>query len=278
MHYKTLLALHLAQDAPGNLAPVVALARAFTAHIDALVLDTVSPIPTMTYALGPDVAWSESFGEVIRHTDERADAVRKYLDGESVDADVKAETLQLGLVDDTIATAALCTDLVIAPGSASLVTGLLGSALEGALFKAGKPVLVLGRHDAAPPIEPSEAMIAWDGGREAARAVHESLPFLQQATTVRAMIIEEQGHASELERSVQHLSRYLARHGVEIEIDRVAPAGRYLAHAFVEHVTRRSPELLVMGAYGHTRIRERLFSGATRAALTELETPLFLAH
>jgi len=282
MSYKTLLALHAGDDPPSHLAPVAALARAYGAHVDVRVLNLVTPIPTMTYIQDPKVESHESYRYILEETEKVGSEVRRFLEAEKIGHHVTAEAQPPGLIGRSAAKAALYADLVVLSGtSSSLVSGLMGYALEGALFDAGKPVLVLGEGDVQgddmPIVSPSDVMIAWDGGREAARAVQQSLPILKAASVVRAMIIEE-GEDRELETSVEALGPYLLRHGVDILIERVAPAGQFISHALVEQVTKCRPDLLVMGAYGHSRLRERLFAGATRAALNDLSRPLFLAH
>jgi len=277
MKYKTLLALHPVDLPVSELRSVARLSSAFDAHVDTIVLDLVSPLPTMAFIQDPDYDWNRSFPEQLETIERHAADVRQFFEEKGVKATVTAEAQQLGLIGYGVAKIALASDLVVTGSSQSLVNGLMGHALEGALFGAGKPVLVLGKGSTAPPIEPSEAMIAWDGGPEAGRAVQQALPLLQAAENVRMMIIEADSN-SELEASAQRVKAYLQRHDIHPRIEQVAPAGRLVANAFAEHVASRGPDLLIMGAYGHTRLRERLFSGVTRSVLSDSETPLFLAH
>lgn len=79
-------------------------------------------------------------------------------------------------------------------------------------------------------------------------------------------------------RSGAELSKYLARHGVNVVLDEVDAAGRDIATVFESHLTLRGADLLVMGAYGHSRFREFVLGGATRSMLTRPQVPVFLSH
>ena len=278
--YRTLLALHPVEDPLSALRPITTFAHALEAHLDTVVLDRLAPIPTMALMRDPTCEWNVSLPEQFAALERRSNAVERYLEDQGVEGSVNAEAQPLGLIDRAVATAALASDLVVLtqPKSGPLVEGTMGRALEGALFGAGKPVLVLEDAEAVPqPHRPGDVIVAWDGGREAARAVQSALPLLIAAERVMVMVVESSGEF-ELDESARRLRRHLLRHGIEAGIERVAPAGRFVTHAFAEHVAARSPDLLVMGAYGHARLRERLFSGVTRTALTELRTSLLLAH
>lgn len=279
MSYQTLLALQALEETEARLRPVASFAKAIGAHVDVVVLDLVVPFPTVTSEPLSPYEWNASFPKQIEAIESRAVSVRRYLEEQGVEASAIGEAQQIGMIGETVAKAALASDLVVltAPAGGSLLGGMMGRALDGALFGAGKPVLMLGEQDRVSPLAPGNAIIAWDGGREAARAVQAALPLLQDAECVTLMVIEDSGEF-ELDDSARLLGHHLQRHGVETAIERVAPAGRFVTHAFAEHVADRNPDLLVMGAYGHTRLRERLFSGVTRTALSELHTPLLLAH
>ena len=144
------------------------------------------------------------------------------------------------------------------------------------LFGAGVPLIVAPEKWAKSEL-PRRIVIAWDGGRVAARAVHDALPFLVAAETVEVVSVNGEKPIEE-EASGADLAEHLRRHGVVVstqtpplEVDGVAATLR----VFVRH---RGADLLVMGAYGHSRLREFVLGGATRDALAQVEVPTLMSH
>jgi len=149
--------------------------------------------------------------------------------------------------------------------------------LEGALLRSGRPCLILPRWN-----EPREwgkrILIAWKGTREAARAVHDALPLLQRASSVR---IFQSGEGAELDgegpAGLSRLAGHLAQHGVRIEAFRVGPAAE-AGSAILNEANDWSADLIVMGGYGHSAFRERALGGATRSAIRSSKLPVLLSH
>jgi nucleotide-binding universal stress UspA family protein len=118
------------------------------------------------------------------------------------------------------------------------------------------------------------AMIAYDGGFEAANAVRASLPMLMAATQVRITEVETLPE----EFPVTDVATYLSRHGINAEIAVTAKGDQSVEERLLAEATAWKPDFLVMGAYGHGRWRETLFGGVTRFMLGELGIPVLLAH
>lgn len=277
MNYKTLLAVHPTDDSVSTLKPIAAMARQFNAHLDVIILSALYPLPTFIVAENPNYAWSESLSDLTRKSEDRAQEISELLESENIEFTTDIEAQQVGQIAKAVAVPALTADLVVLNRNSSLLTGLMAQALEGALFAAGKPVLVLDDPLNVIPAQPDHVMIAWDGSREAAHAVHHGLGFLKCARSVHAFSIDETGK-EEMKRGLKPLTRQLAHHGIKIESRRIPAEGRFTSHALIDHVNVHNPDLLIMGAYGHTRLRELIFSGVTRSALNQLKTPLLMAH
>lgn len=152
---------------------------------------------------------------------------------------------------------------------------------EAVLFGSGRPVLLL--PDAARRKAPAFGLVAvgWDGGAPAARAVADALPILARAARVRVVTVA--GEAShDTPRGpfapASALLRHLARHGVQATAEEVDAAGRPAGDALHDDAARHGADLLVMGAYGHSRLRELVLGGATRTLLGRLPLPLFLSR
>ena len=147
---------------------------------------------------------------------------------------------------------------------------------EGPLFRSGRPVLAVPRGAPAPEAFERVA-VAWDGGREAARAVGDAMPIMARAKAVEIMTIAGRNGADDHEPPGCHIAGHLARHGASAEFRRLdgrdAPAKLLLARA-----EEAGSNLMVMGAYRHSRWRQAVLGGATRDMMQATKIPLLMAR
>ena len=151
-----------------------------------------------------------------------------------------------------------------------------GEALEQVLFNSGRACLFL------PPVGETKAfdtvLLAWRNSRESARAVSEALPMLTAAKKVYiAMVTEDTNPEEEGTMPGADISRYLTRHGIDVEL-RTLSGWSKVGEALLNEAEKTAADLLVMGGYGHSRFREMVLGGATRDVLTEAELPVLIAH
>jgi nucleotide-binding universal stress UspA family protein len=148
---------------------------------------------------------------------------------------------------------------------------------ESIVFGSGRPVLLLPQHSRARELVLDTVVIAWDGSRPAARAVADALPFLERAKTVRVLTVLNEKELSS-ESPAAELSRYLERRGIDATPDCIDAAGRRIGEILSSYLTSHQADLLVMGAYGHSRLREFILGGATRSMLSNPSLPILLSH
>ena len=146
-------------------------------------------------------------------------------------------------------------------------------ALEGMLFDGDVPVLVCPRTTGALNIE--KVLVGWDGSREALRAVRRAMPFLVRASLVEIAIYDP---APDQQAPGEQLATLLARHGVEVDIAVRPTIGVSVANALAQRITEMGADLLVMGAYGHSRFREYVLGGVTRDIMEAVPVPILSAH
>ncbi|ATC32152.1 universal stress protein [Caulobacter vibrioides] len=149
---------------------------------------------------------------------------------------------------------------------------------QSVVFGSGRPVLTFKAGEAAALIQgPDEVVIAWDGSRSAARALADALPLLVRAKSVRILTVlnEKPGVRATIGADAQ---RHLQAHGVNATLDEVDTDGGTIGAAFDRYLERIQPDLLVMGAYGHSRAREFLLGGATQHILACVPYPTLLSH
>lgn len=150
------------------------------------------------------------------------------------------------------------------------------SLVEALLFDSGRPVIM------APsiyrgPVKLDTILVAWDGGKEAARAIADAMPILRRAREVQLVAVVEPRKRGAVDLPGFNIARHLARHGVHAELKRIAtdldPGDMLLSHA-----ADIAADMIVMGAYGHSRWREWLLGGATRRIIHSMTLPAFLSH
>ncbi len=147
--------------------------------------------------------------------------------------------------------------------------------IEGALFESGRPVIVVPYIQKA-GLTLEHVVVCWDGGRTAARATADALPLLKRAKKVEILVVEEARKQSQV--TGARLSEHLARHGVAVEVKRVARAGIGVEAAILSHAADTGADFLVMGGYGHSRLREFVWGGVTRSILTSMTVPVLMSH
>jgi nucleotide-binding universal stress UspA family protein len=148
---------------------------------------------------------------------------------------------------------------------------------EAIIFGSGLPTMILPEARRRPGFALNSVIVAWDFGRPAARAVADSLPLLEKAKRVFVLTVTNE-KAIDTKRSGAELAKHLARHGVNVTLDVVNAAGRGIGEAIESHVASRNGDLLVMGAYGHSRLREFILGGATKSMLARPPVPIFFSH
>jgi nucleotide-binding universal stress UspA family protein len=127
------------------------------------------------------------------------------------------------------------------------------------------------------PFKPDRALICWDGGTPAARAVHDAMPFLRKATTIDVVTINEsKDTASEV--SSTALIAHLARHDLSARAHRITANTSNIHNAILSLAADNDTGLIVMGGYGHSRLREFILGGTTRGMLESLTVPALISH
>ena len=149
---------------------------------------------------------------------------------------------------------------------------------EEVVLSSGRPALIV-PYDWAPGTLGERVLIAWDASREAARAVSDAMPILEQAESVLVASINPKstplGHGQV---PGADIALHLARHAVEVEVQSVESDRMEIGDALLSFATDRARDLLVMGAYAHSRMRELVLGGATREILKSMTLPVLMAH
>lgn len=147
---------------------------------------------------------------------------------------------------------------------------------EGVLFESGRPVILV------PFIQKGgmnleRIMVCWDGSRAAARAVADAMPFLKKAKQVEIVIISDKPPKKD-EVPGADLGQHLARHGLKVDVKRITAPDTDVPSTILSYAADSSADMIVMGGYGHSRLREFVLGGATRGLLEAMTVPVLMSH
>jgi nucleotide-binding universal stress UspA family protein len=148
---------------------------------------------------------------------------------------------------------------------------------EAIIFGSGKPTLILPENPRPRPFELGTVAVAWDFSRAAARAISDALPLLEAAKKVRVVTVTRE-KALDTKHSAEEIAKNLARHGVDVVLDEVDAKGRAIVNVLESYTESHEVDVLVMGAYGHSRLREFVLGGATKSLLSKPPLPILFSH
>ncbi len=279
MAYKSLLTvLTDAKLAQAPLAQLVELADAQNAHAEALCLGVDRSQTGYYYSGANALILQETLTQANAEADALLSVAQNYLGKSGIRWSAESGIAQLADIGRHVARRARFSDLVIlgrpyGEGRDAEAEPIV----ESAMFEGHAPVLLV--PDQAEPISrPKSILVAWNESVEAMRAIRCALPFLQAADLVRIVLIDPPQHGPDRSDPGGLLSQMLSRHGVRCEIDVLSKTMPRVSDVLIRHAVDSQSEMIVMGAYGHSRFREAILGGATRNMLEQAEVPVFLAH
>lgn len=279
MAYKTILTIVSdAAAAHDQLNVAIATARAENAHLDVLCLGVDRTQAGYYYAGASAYLLQETLNQAETEARATEAALRQRLAGEEIRWSLDTAVVQLGAIGSLVGLRARFSDLVVlaqpyGTGHASEAEAVV----ESALFDGRVPVLLVPKGaDAAPKAR--RVTIAWNQSAEAMAAIRCAMPLLMAADLVDITIIDPPAHGPERSDPGGQLSQMLARHGISCEISVLAKTLPKVSDVLIRHMRDTNADLLVMGAYGHSRFREAILGGATRSMLEAAPLPVLMAH
>ena len=150
--------------------------------------------------------------------------------------------------------------------------------IETALFGSGRPILVV-PYIQKNGVDLNRVICCWDGSRAAARALNDSIPLLAKAGAVELLIVNhDEDKDSEFEFRGIEISNHLARHNIQVELTSLSVGNSDATNIILSHAADCSAGMIVMGGYGHSRVREFMLGGVTRGMLSSMTIPVFMSH
>ncbi len=279
MAYKTLFSV---LTDPDLVEPVlekgIALANAHDAHLDVLCLGVDRTQTGYYYAGANAMVLQETITRAHEEAKEVEDKVKQRLGNSNIRWNTETGVAQLADIGRHVAAHARFADLAVLPQPYGENRGAeLEPIVEAAMFDGKVPALVLPT-DGSVVTDPQRVIIAWNESNEAMAAVRAALPILQAAEAVRVVVIDPPTHGPERSDPGGMLSQLLSRHGVHAEVSVLAKTLPKTSEVLARHIRDINADLVVMGAYGHSRFREAILGGTTRNMLEHAEIPVLMAH
>jgi nucleotide-binding universal stress UspA family protein len=251
----------------------ISVASSFEAHVTGIAFALTTPVSGLGY-IGAQIIDERSNNEA------KAKAVMDRFSATSARAGVSAEQRMLNAnidrAGDQFARIARLFDLAIVSQANPDRGAVEGMISESTLFGSGRPVIMVPYIQKA-PLKLDRVMVCWDGSRPAARAVADAMPFLERAKQVEVVIVTNELRKNNEIEGVD-VGQHLARHGLNVEVRRIPRGNIDVADALLSHTADSGADFMVMGGYGHSRMREFVLGGVTRSIFHSATVPTLMSH
>jgi nucleotide-binding universal stress UspA family protein len=279
MAYKSILTILTDTDDAGPLLEAaIGIAKTAGAHLDVVCLGIDRTQAGYYYAGASALMLDETLAQAQAEATRLEADARARLDQSDIAWGVEALVVQSASLTTVVARRARFADLVVLPKPYG--EGLPADApviVEAAMFQGNAPVIVLAG-DAALDLTPKKVVVAWNESAEAMAAIRRALPLLIGAETVSICMVAPDQHGSDTADPGAELSKLLTRHGARVDVAILPQTLTRVSEVIARHVADIDADMLVMGAYGHSRFREAILGGATRNMLEHAKVPVFMAH
>ncbi|QKV18146.1 universal stress protein [Oricola thermophila] len=278
MFPKTLLTVVDSEQPADSVKDAIALCGEAGCHLAVLVVGIALPAATTAYGAVPAETWSEEREKGRVAAVEKATEIEAVLKKAGISGDVAPYFSEEGQIADIVGMRARYTDIGLVRHDDGMDPRLAKKILEGLIYQSARPFLYLPKGVKA-ALKPKRVLVGWNATKESARAVHAALDTLKEAEQVNIVLVDPL--ASEFgqgEEPGADIAAYLARHDIRVTVDVLASGGRSVSDTLLQHAGDVDAGLLVAGAYGHSRIREFLFGGATRDLLANEQIPVLMSH
>jgi nucleotide-binding universal stress UspA family protein len=262
-----------------RLEVALTLAEAFEAQLTALYLVPEPFVPAIVGVHIPADLLQQQLKEAEREAEAALSTATEAAQRRGIPLAVRRETGMLDRLPVMLARQARHADLVVMGQPNPDVDGVDDALLvEASFMDSGRPALVV-PYIGARTVPPQRVILAWDGSREAARAANDALPLLRLAREVLVLVVDARDRPGAFgQQPGADMAAHLARHGVRVEVKQAQSGGLGIGDVILSMAADEGADLLVMGGYGHSRLREMILGGVTRHLLEHMTVPILLSH
>lgn len=278
MRYKTILTVITGEDQHTQLDAAIDITRREDAHLEVFCLGVDHSQAGYYYAGASAYVFQETIDRAMAAAQDLEASIRERLAPEDIRWSVESAVAQVGGLTTLIGMRARFSDLVVltrpygetASPDAVAVT-------EAALFEGSAPVLIV--PDSGLPADfGQKIMIAWNQSEEAMTAVRRAMPLLARAESVEITVIDPSPDGIEGADPGAALAQMLGRHGIRVDVAVLARTQTQISDIIGRRAAETGADLVVMGAYGHSRFRQAILGGATRNMLGKANVPILMAR
>jgi nucleotide-binding universal stress UspA family protein len=273
--------MHVIVDLAGARRPTAIaadLARQLDAHLTgvALAFEPVVPVYTMTTPLPTDLIVA-AHEQAVNDAKAAAAAFSKAAGAAGICYESRTtESVGADGLEGVTRTLAMSDLVVVGQQNPDAPEPMREALIEAMLFQSGAPLLIV-PYCGVNTFSPGRAVVAWDGGAASAHAVRAAMPLLHLAKEVVVVIVRESIKRS-TELAGADIATHLARHNLHVEVREITNATGDIGQTILSFTADESADWLVMGGYGHSRMREFFLGGATRGILESMTLPVLMAH
>lgn len=278
MPIKTMLSVTGVDQDDADLIDAAEVCNRFDVHLTAVVVGCVPPAPIGDAATVAYSNWSYDWEAEKSRLEGRTAKLSETLADKGLKGDVQTLFCLHAAVADEIGRRACYSDASMIGAGLVNDTFLLKRVLDGVLFQSPAPV-ILAPKTMKVDLAPKTVLLAWSPGVEAGRALRHSMEMMAGADSVHVVVVDPRATTyADGQEPGADIATFLARHGVKTTVDVLAGGGRPVDDILRSHALDISADLIVMGAYGHSRMREWIFGGTTRSMIEHHNVPVLLAR
>ncbi len=284
MKNATLLVVLGESAKPVDLEPLSETARTGNLHLIVLILGAMPQIPVYFYGMGgygaytlPD-GWQDDVDNANAQLETLRTEISKYLADQGASADVRVVGGEAVALPDAVARAALTCDMVIVGDDLRDDERLFSEVVRAVLFRAPAGVM-LNAMTSMTALQPRSVFVAWKTGVPAARAVRAAMPVLSTAAEITVALFDPvttRSHASE--NAGSDVASWLSHKGCNVTVQQYPSGGEEIGTVMMKRAKEAAADLIVMGAYDHSRLREVVFGGTTQTLIDQRDCPVMLCH
>lgn len=282
MDNRTVLVLQGPQGLPEDLSPITQAVDAMKGHLTVVNIGIVPPIPAyelgaMPYgSMGVPDAWITTQRETNAALATQRSATQTYLGKAGVSGETDGICDSASQLEHRVTAHTFVADVAVIMDDLRTDQDAFRSLVYGVIF--GSPIpLILNVTKAA--LVPERVLVAWNTTLPAARALHAALPVLKTAKEVTLCVIDPQARTDvDGQDAGTDVAAWLSHHGCNVALQQTPSGGDPYADVILRHASEVGADLVVMGAYGHSRMQQRLFGGTTRSMIEQTKQAVLLVH
>lgn len=278
MTFKTILAVIGIDHDNADVISVASLADRSGAHLSGIVVASVPPPPFSEMGGDAYEAWSQMWEDENNRLERRVGELRQLLKDKSLPGELQPVYCIQGDIAQQIGERARYADVTVVGGDMLKDEFLLKRVLDGAIFDTPTPTILVPKGKEI-DFAPKRVVVAWNDGIAAGRALRQSMDLLAGAEDVRVVVVDPHATSGATgQEPGADIAAFLTRHGVKTTVDVLASGDHEVDEVLRRHAVDINADLIVMGAYGHSRLRERIFGGTTHSMIDNPTIPVFFAH